>query len=459
MMGGRLGPVQEKIAEKLVPTYIKDKIDQMDGRLGNIETWKSSSASQWATGVDNSIDEVTANQKGLADAQAAIRDDLRTARGDAADLATSRLAIPENMSPADIGAFLGKIRDISVASGQDFFGRIWDMLFGGNYVPLLDMVRWHDQIIYAKDSKILLRSYDVMQVVNDWNSTYKPPLKALIVDGVMPAKVSTTIQGWISAQADAMRSSISASQLSSDKLNAISALLNKVPGTSTRLVDSLSGVSQWYNTKETYITGQIDTYVKAYQSGTLPSLIMGQVDANIDGLKTKIMAKIGDVDLADKLKDYLMNIPGVENVVDTLHDIYEGLVGFVDGFVAAIEDAKKQLHYLRVNGIEGNIETMQGVIDSGIKSLKSDLARDPGQKPENIKQYCKDAVNDVRSIVEAAISSIRIILEGVGEGLENFIAALYVPVKNFSTETMSKLSATINPDTLKAGIRRSPVAT
>jgi hypothetical protein len=460
MLGNRLGPIQERVAEKLVPDYIKDKIDQVDDRLGALESWKSSNVAQWATGVDNSIDEIAADQKALAAAQAAIRDNLSTARDDAANMATAKLAIPENMSPADLGATLGKIRDISAASGQDFFRRIWDMLFGGNYAPLENLVRMHSQIKLSYDSGFLRHGNDILRMMDDWFNTYKVPLQNMVVSGVMPAKVSATIQSWISAQADAIKGTISAQQLSTDKLNAISALLNKVPGTSTRLIDSLSGVSQWYNTKEAYIRGQIDTYITAYNSDTLPALIKSQIDkyTDVEAIKNNVLAKIGDVDLAEKLKAYLMSVPGVEGVVDTLYGVYEGLAGFVDKLIAAIENAKQQLHYLRVNAIEGNIETMQSVISNGIKNLKKDLDRDPGQKPENIKQYAKDAVNDVRSIVEATMSSIRIILGSIGDGLEKFIMALYTPIKDFSTSTLAALSKTVNPDMLKAGIRKSPAA-
>ncbi len=461
MIGGRLGPMQEKIAEKLVPTYIKDKIDQVDDRIGALETWKVADVSQWATGVDNTLDTLTADQKALEDAQVATKDNLSGARQDAVDKAMSLLAIPEGMTPADLGKVLAQMRDQTKAGGADFFNRTWDLMYA-TYGDLMDVramwVSKRNKLTNASGSGLLDNYSEILNTTYEWRNYYKSPIVQFVDSGTIPAKAQTTIQGWISKQADAIKGTISSAQLSTDKLNAISALMGTVQGTSTKLIDTLPGVATWYNKKEDYIKAQIDSYVSAYNTGTLQTLMENKFAA-ITGdkdFKTALLAKLGVEDLKEKLKDYLMNIPGVEGIVDTLEGIYEGITGFVDKLIAGLEDAKKRFHYLRVNSIEGNLETMVSVIQGGIKSLKSDLDRDPGEKPANIKQYCKDAVNDVRSIISAAVSSLEIILKAVAQDLENIIAAVYVPVKNFTTTELAALRKAISPDAMKSKIRSAP---
>lgn len=323
---------------------------------------------------------------------------------------------------------------------SDFMGRIEGIVVT-DYEKLQTILKQWNTFYEATNTWIANRT-QITDLVT-WMYQRKYDVEEFVASGRIPAAASSKIQSWITTAVDAVKGMASAAQLSTDKLAAIQALLTKVSGTNVKLIDALSGVVIWYNDKTNQIKGEIDNYISAYQSGTLPQFINDKISAYTRGadFKDLILSKLNVYDLKDKLKEYLMNIPGMKTFIDQISNVWEDITTFVDKLIAGFKEAKRIL----TSELPKNLVDWKATFAANIKAYKdrlsSDLKRDIWTVAD-AKQYSKDAVNDVKQLAEYAGEALRSLVEDyIAYFLKMAFTAMVDPVKDLAISAFDKVTA------------------
>ncbi len=504
---------KQKAMDRLIPQAINDRFTRVGDRITALEEWHNLDVSPWASQVDTAIDQIDGSQKTLSEKMAATQEDLAKARQDAVDMALSKFGLPEGIAPGDVGAFLGKIRDVAkkvppafkvqgfstvslIAGSGTVQGqgqttttttttttpgattpgggfafqrmggpanlgvapaarrRFMDSL--GPDIPGVDdfvkrleslMITDYDKIktityqwdkFYEGVNDYIANKSDVVSAVQ-WTWKVRSDINNMIDNGNLPAKAIAGVQNRIDKVFKDVSAMASAATLSSDKLSAIQQLLTKVEGYDITVIQATQSVTKWYYTREDSIKTLANNAITAYQNGQLGDFIKNKIDGYVTSVdfRDAVRAKIDATTLKEKIKTWLINIPGVEGFIDEFTAMYTEFKGTVDKLVAGFKEGYRIMAVQLPEVVSRNVDQLDAYIETWGKSFKSDMDRKPSAgvwTPDLVKQYAHDLVDDVKNLAKTIKERVLEIMHYIAGNVKEAFNAIYGPIKDIVIE-------------------------